>query len=152
MRAWIAVAAAAVLLAGCGASPVRDPSGRLTAPTTADAYAIAAGDCVGELGAGSVTKIELLPCDQEHYWEAFLLTKLDGTDYPGDVALAKQSEQLCTQGFADFVGIELKKSKYSFTYLSPTEQTWKSANDRALVCLAGLPNGGVTGSLKGIGK
>jgi len=151
VRAWVAVVAAAVLLAGC-AQPVRDPSGRLTAPTMADAYAIKAGDCVGELGAGSVTKIQLLPCDQQHYWEAFLLTNLDGTDYPGDVALAKQSEQLCTQAFADFVGIELKKSKYSFTYLSPTEQTWKSAKDRALVCLAGLPNGGVTGSLRGIGK
>jgi len=151
VRAWVAVVAAAVLLAGC-AQPVRDPSGRLTAPTMADAYSIKAGDCVGELGAGSVTKIQLLPCDQQHYWEAFLLTNLDGTDYPGDVALAKQSEQLCTQSFADFVGIELKKSKYSFTYLSPTEQTWKSAKDRALVCLAGLPNGGVTGSLRGIGK
>lgn len=151
MRAWVAVVAAAVLLAGC-AQPVRDPSGRLTAPTMADAYAIKAGDCVGELGAGSVTKIQLLPCDQLHYWEAFLLTELEGTDYPGDVALAKQSEQRCTQAFADFVGIELKKSKYSFTYLSPTEQTWKSAKDRALVCLAGLPNGGVTGSLRGIGK
>jgi len=147
----VAVVATAVLLAGC-AQPVRDPSGRLTAPTLADAYAIKAGDCVGELGAGSVTKIQLLPCDQQHYWEAFLLTDLDGTDYPGDVALAKQSEQRCTQAFADFVGIELKKSKYSFTYLSPTEQTWKSAKDRALVCLAGLPNGGVTGSLRGIGK
>lgn len=151
MRAWVAVVAAAVLLTGC-AQPVRDPSGRLTAPTMADAYAIKAGDCVGELGAGSVTKIQLLPCDQQHYWEAFLLTDLDGTDYPGDAVLAKQSEQLCTQGFADFVGIELKKSKYGFTYLSPTEQTWKSAKDRALVCLAGLPNGGVTGSLRGIGK
>lgn len=151
MRAWVAVAAAAVLLAGC-AEPVRDPSGRLTAPTTADAYAIRSGDCVGELGAGSVTKLELLPCGQEHYWEAFLLTELDGTDYPGDVALAEQSEKLCTDGFADFVGIELKKSKYSFTYLSPTEQTWKNAKDRALVCLAGLPNGGLTGSLRGVGK
>jgi hypothetical protein len=151
MRPWVALAAVAVLLTGC-AEPVRDPSGRLTAATTADAYAITAGDCVGELGAGSVTKLELLPCDQEHYWEAYLLTSLDGTDYPGDVALAKQAEQQCTQAFADFAGIELKKSKYSFTYLSPTEQTWKSANDRALVCLAGLPNGGVTGTLRAIGK
>ncbi|PFG16071.1 putative regulator of septum formation [Propionicimonas paludicola] len=151
MRAWVAVAAAAVLLAGC-AAPVRDPSGRLTAPTTADAYAIRAGDCVGELGTGSVTKLELLPCDQEHYWEAFLLTELEGTDYPGDVALAKQSEQRCTDAFAEFVGTPLKKSKYSFTYLSPTEQTWKSAKDRALVCLVGLPNGGVTGSLRGVAK
>jgi len=151
MRAWVAVAAVAVLLAGC-AAPVRDPSGRLTADTTADAYAIQNGDCVGELGAGSVTRIELMPCDQKHYWEAFLISTLDGTDYPGDVALAKQSEQRCTQAFADFVGIELKKSKYSFTYLSPTEQTWKSAKDRELVCLAGLPNGGVTGSVRGIAK
>ena len=151
MRAWVVAAAVALLLAGC-AAPVRDPSGRLTAATTADAYAVKAGDCVGELGAGSVTKLELLPCEQEHYWEAFLLTTLDGTAYPGDLALAEQSEKRCTQAFADFVGVAVKKSKYSYTYLSPTEQTWKSANDRALVCLAGLPNGGVTGSLRGVAK
>ena len=83
---------------------------------------------------------------------AFLLTSLEGTNYPGDVALAEQSEKRCMDAFADFVGIAVKKSKYSYTYLSPTEQTWKSANDRALVCLAGLPNGGVTGSLRGLAK
>lgn len=152
MRAWVAVAAVAVLLVGCAAEPVRDPSGHLTAATTADAYAIQVGDCVGELGSGAVTKIELMPCDQKHYWEAFLQATLDGTDYPGDVALATQSEERCTQAFADFVGVELKKSKYGFTYLSPTEQTWNGAKDRELVCLVGLPNGGVTGSLRGIGK
>ncbi len=143
--------AASVLLAGC-ASGVRSSAGQVTAPTTTDSFSVRVGDCLGKLPTESTTQLQLLPCDQEHYWEAFATATLTGDDFPGNAAVREQAGEACDQAFATFVGVEADKSKLNLTMLTPTSETWTQAGDRAVVCLVGNPSGGVTGTLRDAAK
>jgi hypothetical protein len=146
-----AVLAVSVLVAGCSGSP-RDESGQVTAAASADAFQVKIGDCTGELGTGSVTNIALIPCDQKHYWEAYSSTTLSDASYPGVTKIQEEADEVCAATYKTFVGISTNKSKYSLTYMYPTLNTWTSANDREILCLAGSKTGGLTGSLKGTKK
>ncbi len=148
-RARVAAAgvAASVLLTGC-ASGIRSSAGEVTAPATTDSFSVRVGDCLGKLPTESTTELQLLPCDQEHYWEAFATATLTGEDFPGNASVRAQAGQECTDAFASFVGVAAKKSKLSLTILAPTSETWTQAGDRAVTCLVGNPSGGVTGTLK----
>jgi hypothetical protein len=150
---YIAVAAA-VLAAGsltaCG-SQVRSPEGTVTASASANSLSIKVGDCLGDMNGTSVTDVQLIPCAQAHYWEAFAKTNLTGTTYPGETEITKKADEFCATEFKTFVGISSEDSKYSSPYLYPTTESW-ATGDREIMCFAGLDAGGVKGSLKGIKK
>ncbi|MEA4943729.1 MAG: septum formation family protein [Propionicimonas sp.] len=138
------------LLSGCGADPgPRDSGGTVTAPADVDAYALRLGDCTGPVTTGSASRFTLLPCGEEHSWEVFAATDLAGDDFPGAVKVQSQAEAFCNDQFTSFVGKPVAKSGYHLIVLQPTKQTWTSAGDRAVTCLAGSRDGGVTGTLKG---
>ena len=143
--------AASVLLAGC-ASGVRGSAGGVTAPTTTDSFSVQVGDCLGKLPTESTTQLRLLPCAEEHYWEAFATATLTGEDFPGNATVRDQAGQACDAAFEGFVGVPARKSKLNLTMLTPTSETWTQAGDRAVVCLVGSPSGGVTGTLKDAGR
>lgn len=144
----VAVAvAASVLLAGC-ASGVRSSAGGVTAPTTTDSFSVQVGDCLGKLPTESTSEIQLLPCAEEHYWEAFATATLTGQDFPGNATVRDQAGQACDAAFEGFVGVPAKKSTLSLTMLTPTSETWNQAGDRAVICLVGNPSGGVRGTLR----
>lgn len=152
---WLAGAVAVALtivLAACSAGQPRNSSGQLTAPATTDSFSLRVGDCLGKLETGTTDELPLVPCDAEHNWEAFAASELAGDDFPGNSALGEQVDKLCRDAFADFIGIKVDKSRYELTSLMPTKETWTQADDREVVCLVGRPGGGVTGTLKGIGK
>lgn len=145
---WVAaVVAASALLAGCSPG-VRGDAGQVTAPATTDSFSVRVGDCLGKLPTESTAQLQLLPCDREHYWEAFAAATLTGADFPGNAAVRTQAAQECSAAFSSFVGVPAKKSKLSLTMLTPTSETWTQAGDRAVVCLVGNPSGGVTGTLR----
>ncbi len=151
-RLVAAAASASVLLAGCAATGVRSSAGEVTAPTTVDSFSVQVGDCLGKLPSQSTTQLQLLPCADQHYWEAFATATLTGEEFPGNTEVRDQAEQACDDAFATFVGISATKSVFKLTMLTPTKETWTQASDRAVVCLVGNPNTGVSGSLKGAAK
>lgn len=149
--AGLAGIALAVLLVGCAEGP-RDASGHVTAGTTTDSYSVQVGDCLAKLPIDGATQLSVLPCSEEHYWEAYATARLEGTTYPGDSAVRKQAGAACTEQFEPFVGLSAKKSALQINLLTPTSETWKEADDRAVTCLVGKSSGGITGSLAGSGK
>jgi hypothetical protein len=145
------VVACAVALTGCTGS-ARDASGQVTVATTTDPYQVAVGDCTGEMPAGSIKTVTLIPCSQAHYWEAFSATTLTDASYPGQTAIGEKATTACAAAFKEFVGVSGSASKYSFNYFYPDQNSWDSSNDRQILCLAGSEDGNITGTLKGIKK
>jgi hypothetical protein len=146
------VAVLAVLLAGCAGDVPRNSAGQVTAAATTDAFSIKVGDCVGKLDSDATNELPLVPCDQQHYWEAYATSDLAGTDFPGNAEVKDLSGKACSAAFTGFVGIASEESKYEVTFLTPTKETWTQAGDREVVCLIGASAGGITGSLKGTAK
>jgi hypothetical protein len=139
--------AAALALTGCTGA-VRDDAGQVTASASVDAFSIKVGDCTGDLAEDEVSAAVLVPCGEPHYWEAYFSSRLSGDDYPGVTQVTESAEAACSDAFTAFVGVSTEKSDYTYTYFYPTEQTWTSTGDREVLCLAGLDDGGITGTLK----
>ncbi|MGC3992878.1 MAG: septum formation family protein [Propionicimonas sp.] len=145
----VAAALAVVALGGCASTPgARDSAGQVTAPTTTDTYSVRVGDCLAKLPTESTDALNLLPCGEAHYWEAFASVTLTGDAYPGDSVVRTEAEKACDAAFTGFVGVTAAKSKLDLTMLTPTKETWTQASDREVVCLVGSAAGGVTGTLK----
>jgi hypothetical protein len=107
------------------------------------------GECTGPQNVG-VLEVEVVPCSAPHHWEVYAQRKL--TEAPTDAALATLVKDVCEAKFAAFVGRSPAKSAYEYAYFAPTAETWDGIRDRRLVCSAGSPKGGITGTLKGIKK
>lgn len=152
LAALLASLAAAGLLTACASEQPRNSSGQLTAPATTDTFSVRVGDCLGKLETDTTAKLPLVPCSEEHHWEAFAASELTGDDFPGNSVLGDRADEFCRGAFADFVGVKPSKSRYELTSLLPTRQTWTQAGDRELICLVGRPSGGITGTLKGVAK
>ncbi len=145
-------AALALLLAGCAVGVPRDSAGQVTAAATTDAFSIKVGDCVGKVAGETAAELPLVPCAETHHWEAFSASNLEGEDFPGNAEVRDQADRACRAAFKGFIGVAADDSKYEVTFLSPTKETWTQAADREVVCLVGSLSGGITGTLKGVGK
>ena len=141
------VLAGGLALAGCSTDAPRDQAGQVTASATADAFSLRVGDCTPSLTTGNVTELQLVPCDQEHAWEAFASKTLPEGDYPGDSDVSSAAEEFCVDAFKPFVGIAQSESTLDVNYLGPTKDSWANG-DREVICLAGLDAGGLKGTLK----
>jgi hypothetical protein len=143
----------AVALVGCSVffTPSRNEQGEVTASAIAGVFNIKVGDCMGKVATDNVTLQLLIPCTDEHYWEAFMARELPDDDFPGDTEIEEQAYYLCTANFDSFVGIDYRESKYEVFYFYPIEQSW-AKGDREILCFVGLESGGVTGSLAGAEK
>jgi hypothetical protein len=151
-RLMVGAALAAVLLtAGCGGAP-RNDAGQVTASASSDAFQVKVGDCTGDLGTGMISDVVLIPCDQEHYFEAYASKQLSDVTFPGSTAISDQGNAFCAESYAPWSGISADKTKYTITFFSPIQETWTNANDREILCFIGSDKGGVTGSLKGAKK
>ena len=152
MNRWLGVLlASAALLTGCAADGPRNSAGQVTAPVTVDSFSIQVGDCVTKLESDSTTRLPLVPCDQEHAWEAFATAELTGDEFPGNNGVQNQAGQLCTEAFEPFIGVAAKESKFEMRVLAPTKDSW-AQQDREVVCLVGSSAGKLTGSLRGVAK
>ncbi|WP_051209374.1 septum formation family protein [Propionicicella superfundia] len=153
MRSSAAAVAAvliAVTLAACANTSTRttrEPGSTVTATTSAGSLDLRVGDCVGDLDEGSVEDVQLIPCGQEHHWEAFATKDLSGDAYPGATQIQEEAGVFCGDEFEKFVGIAVQESTYDAPYLYPTSETW-AAGDREILCFVGLATGGITGSLE----
>jgi hypothetical protein len=146
--------AVALLLGGCTAST---PSGQGAAsgsasPTpTAPVSLLSVGDCTADvdLTGASIANVPAVPCTQTHNWEVHTIVPVSGDSYPGATVLAQQATQVCAAGFLDYVGVEAAYSRYTSAYLTADEGAWATPANRMITCLAGSPDGGLVGSVKG---
>lgn len=152
MRKISALAIAGLLVLGfsaCGDS--RDDQGVVTESASAHSLQIKKGDCVGSLEGDQINNVQLIPCGDAHNWEAYATQNMPNGDYPGESEIDKVAQKLCEDEYTKFVGIPEADSKYTWTYLSPSEGSWGNG-DREIMCFAGDKAGGVKGSLKGTKK
>ena len=152
MRAFGCVVVATLSLTGCmaGAAP-RDTAGQVTASASVDAFQVKVGDCTGSLKEGDVSDLQVIPCADPHFYEAYANTQLTDSAYPGESAVIKQASKFCTAEFKSFIGLATKDSGYDMFYMYPVEQSW-ATGDREVLCLAGSDKGKLAGSLKGSEK
>ena len=67
---------------------------------------------------------------------------------PGTQARVEaQGDKICLQLFESFVGRPFDGSGWDFTWLGPSEQSWRSG-DREVVCMLGPTSGTTTGSAR----
>lgn len=129
-----------------GAGSSRAPSPGSTGSST-HSLLIKVGHCTGPLEGDLIDNVELLACQNPHYWEAYAATEIPGRLFPGDTVLDERAEEFCEDEFERFIGIPYGDSRYTWTFLKPSKESWRDG-DRELMCLVGSETGGITGSLR----
>lgn len=109
------------------------------------------GQCTGPQDVSAVD-VEIIDCAQVHYYEVFAAQEVKPSVAPSAKEVDKLFSSVCVDGFKKFVGIDTGKSKYEVTYFIANAEVWPRVGDHRIVCSAGSPTGGLTGSLKGSKK
>lgn len=147
----VATLVAGLAFTGCSSDAPRNSAGQVTAAASVDAFQVTLGDCTGPMKEGNILSLQVLPCDQAHYFEAYARTELPDGDYPGEQVAQDKADTFCTAEFKTFVGVAAKDSSMGTFYMYPVKESW-ATGDREVLCFAGLDKGGIKGSLKGSKK
>jgi len=106
------------------------PVGDVTSPTSATSRQVRPGHCIRELTAdGSVGRVTLVPCTDEHEAEVLGSLRLDDGGWPGEEAVAEQAVGWCR------MDNDHAAAGYQPVVWTPSEQSW-SQGDRVALCLA----------------
>jgi len=109
------------------------------------------GQCTGPQDVAAQA-VKVIDCASKHYYEVFATKEVAGKKAPTESERQKLFTATCQDGFKAFVGIDVGKSKYEVTYFLAAADVWSKVADHRIVCSAGSPKGGITGSLKGVKK
>lgn len=116
------------------------------------------GDCFNEQDVfggftaqdEEVSDVPLVDCAEPHDSEIFYSEELPDGDFPGDAALEKSLDDICTgSAFEKFVGIDYMDSELYVGAFQPTAETWDLLDDRETLCYVVTGGETVTGSLEG---
>lgn len=137
----------------------RDDSGQVTGESQVSSLKIREGDCVNDptmagFDADSEDEevsmtVTVLPCEEPHDFETYLVYDLPDGDYPGEDEVGDAAATRCLREFKGFVGIAYSKSELEPYVLYPTSRTWRFLDDRSVTCLVGRPGTKTSGSLAG---
>jgi len=123
MRRSLAVAGAAILLAGCAGA----------VPTAS------VGDCLDvAVDAPRVTSLVAFDCALEHDIEVFAVGFSTVEDYHVD-HVAEEAQLLCRREFESYVGITYQESVLDIYMLYPDSLAWTNG-DREIICAAFTPD------------
>ncbi len=75
-------------------------------------------------------------CTDPHDAEVIGLTTIHGDDLPQSDALDAQAQEECLHAFQTYVGIDYPSSSLDLTWMLPTRESWDTADDREIVCIA----------------
>lgn len=109
------------------------------------------GQCTGPQDVAAQA-VEVVDCDTAHHYEVFAVKQVTGRKPPTAAEEQKLVTSVCQAGFANFVGVDVGKSKYELAYFLAGADIWDKVADHRIVCSAGTPKGGIKGSLKGAKK
>ena len=149
----VALAAVATLALTACSTPTqntRDDSGAITeANDDADVFDLRVGDCLDEAGDEEVQSVPTVPCADEHDYEVYSSTDVEGGDYPGQDAVNAQADEYCVMAFDAFVGTAYDESALDYSYFTPTQESWDFNDDREILCMVFHPEEKLTGTAKG---
>lgn len=91
--------------------------------------------------------VKLLACDKPHYYEVYASKKWSGKTAPTAAEFDKLYKSICVDGFKEFVGLDVGKSKYEILHFMVPASLWTKLPDHRLVCSVGSPTGKITGTL-----
>lgn len=146
----VALAGAALILSGCSTT----------------VFDLKVGDCLvlpDDLDPSEgfeLTTVKTVECNEPHQGE--IVADQDVTDsdfpdveagaYPGEEALFEKSKDICLPAFESYVGTTFDESELDLLPLTPTQDSWNKADDRAIVCIAVNLNDEVTTTFKDSGR
>ena len=127
------------------------PASASPTPSATPVTVLKVGDCTGpvDLTGASISSLPAVPCDQPHYYEVHGVFPVSGDVYPGASTLGDQAVASCAPSFVAYVGVEPEYGRYASAYIAPDVAAWAVPENRAITCLAGSAEGGLTGSAKG---
>ena len=111
------------------------------------------GDCLPLVEYGEedqIFELPVVPCEQPHTDEIYLIFDVEDGEFPGDDALAEAAWDGCVAQFEDFVGIPYEDSVLDIYTYQPTRGSWTRAEDRTVHCIV-FSYEDVTGTLEGAG-
>ena len=143
-------------------STTRNESGEIEEGGEVGAFALQPGDCFDDSAlAGSadsgedaeVEQVSAVPCDEPHDFQVYATFDVDDAEeYPGEESVTTQADEGCFEQFESFVGRDFQTSRFNYTFLYPTVETWE-IGDREIVCLlAPLDSEKLTGDAEGSGE
>ncbi|MBT2481313.1 septum formation family protein [Streptomyces sp. ISL-94] len=152
-------ALACVLSLGLFGAPAYGVSG----PAFGDLDDIKVGDCFnsdddlkdyqGEDGQAPLS-VDIVPCDQPHQSEAFVVFDLEDGPYPGEKKIISIVDEKCgPKAVTAYVGAHAPKASKAMSayYFYPRSVNW-SMGERGVTCFLGDPNGPTTGSVRAGGS
>lgn len=164
-------AALSLALSGCGAlgnligggsDAQRDEdSGQVTEESDIDIFSLKVGDCMptSDTSGAEIEDTTVVPCSEPHTDEVFFEFELGDGDLPSDEEIQGEVEAQCVPAFTEFVGLDYYDSELDLWWITPTERTWKEADDRLVQCVIYAPDPEdpavsleVTGSLAGTAR
>ena len=107
-------------------------SGEQGQPT--DYFHLKVGDCFDEPAVADGTALLYSSCDVPHLYEAYALVVMEGATYPGEQAVLDFGQRACSDAFQGYVGSSLATSKFTYSFIYPTEGTWNNMGDREFLC------------------
>lgn len=80
--------------------------------------------------------LSTISCAQPHNAEVVDTLVLADKQYPGSEMIMQRTEEFCPESFNSYIGKDSKDSLLDLVPLSPTEESWRRANDRTIICIA----------------
>lgn len=110
-----------------------------------DVFSLSVGDCfqdnaelTDETSEG-VSGLPIVDCAEHHDNEIYHLFDLEGDSFPTNAT--ELADEGCLAAFEGYVGTPYDSSRYYYSHLTPTRQTWNEMDDREVVCFVFLPDG-----------
>ncbi len=126
-RTGIAITGAVVCLAS---------SGVLTGCASTGVMSLTTGDCLMAPSGDALTDVERRGCTSTHDAEVVGIATVPSDALPASDELDALAQRDCLALFEQYVGVAYADSSLALTWLVPTQQSWESANDRSVTCIA----------------
>lgn len=113
------------------------------------------GDCITDSVSGqSISSFEVVDCDEPHTAELIHKFDLPDGEFPDQAEAEAAVEEECLGDvFEDYVGTPYEESEIFLFPVTPTQETWEQADDREVLCFAGLAGGAeLSESIEGSGR
>ncbi|QGG94526.1 septum formation family protein [Actinomarinicola tropica] len=141
-------------------APLVAPSTTVPDEGTVALSELAAGDCADLPGLGldesvEVTTAEVLPCEDPHGVEIYLVTSLNddpAASYPGDTAVIAAADQVCLDGFEAYVGAAYLDSSLEIVHIRPDAGIWEDGDRRVHCGVHDRDLEPLTGTVQGSGR
>ena len=120
------------------------------------------GDCYNETddsdtgdtnsdGIPQIGDVEVVDCSAPHGHEVYSNHQIAQSTFP-DRDTMRSEAAACVTAFETYVGVPLDQSRYSVSYLTPSEGSW-AQGDHTITCTIVNKDGSlITGSLKGAAR